>query len=917
MDPRPDYILVFSLSDQYSPVRPYGDKSESKLKQQRADQLQDEYAKLVACLRGCDFDVTGRSGAEGTETVLLFVKASEKRVREEVTRERMSDWLHGVASTRPSPREPKDFTSQPIEEVERLRVVYSILTVCFSPRPSYYDALNSPTALQSPREGGSSSIRSSASTGPTCGLPIASQLPPSPATKAEFPHLLSIFPPHNPIYNALWQKRWMSLPSTSAAAGASLNPLDKLTIPQSELDDLKAHLGEKVALYFAFLSYYFRSLVFPSVVGLLFWALGLPFHPIAGVGFVGYGILFVESWRLKERALAVHWGTYKLERTELQRPGFRGDGKEVDPVTGVTIEAWPFRKTLLRGLASLPAYAAFVAFLGALVSGIYVVETLLGEIYDGPGKRFLTLIPTVLFVTIVPQVTSLWQLTAAKLTSFENHPRHTEHEASLTIKIFALNFVSAYGNLLLTSFVYIPFGAFLIPHILSLLPSRHAAALCSASSAIRAGSFSINPIKLKTQYVAYSLTNQVSGAFLEVGLPYLKARFGPQVAAKLHPHSPEAEKHAAGSDHEDEKQFLERVRKEQMLPAPAIGGEFAEMATQFGYLCLFAVVWPIAPVWSLVNNFVSWLVLLCRCRASAGRPARFFPSKLADCRSLIARSLRSARMRSSSRRRLAAPFPLAFPRLGPGSMCSFVPLDSVFLSSALSRFPRQGFITYLGTLTTSALIYLYQPRLTYPSPTANYLSNLTSSNVTLPANGTVRFFSTRLAAAQSASLPPSSDAPPLLGALPPSPASATSLESIQSLLLTALLVALCSSHAYVVLHSAARWLLERLQWDGSVPHQIVRRGELELKRAWLDAAPGGGDERGMRVGPNEMARCAMGWPQDGQDERERERQEKSAAGREGMQVGETEVEGGGGTRGAFWEREDEGERLVKSVGKTA
>ncbi|GAA5921241.1 hypothetical protein JCM1841_001649 [Sporobolomyces salmonicolor] len=843
MDPRPDYILVFSLSDQYSPVRPYGDKSESKLKQQRADQLQDEYAKLVACLRGCDFDVTGRSGAEGTETVLLFVKASEKRVREEVTRERMSDWLHGVASTRPSPREPKDFTSQPIEEVERLRVVYSILT--------------------SPREGGSSSIRSSASTGPTCGLPIASQLPPSLATKAEFPHLLSIFPPHNPIYNALWQKRWMSLPSTSAAAGASLNPLDKLTIPQSELDDLKAHLGEKVALYFAFLSYYFRSLVFPSVVGLLFWALGLPFHPIAGVGFVGYGILFVESWRLKERALAVHWGTYKLERTELQRPGFRGDGKEVDPVTGVTIEAWPFRKTLLRGLASLPAYAAFVAFLGALVSGIYVVETLLGEIYDGPGKRFLTLIPTVLFVTIVPQVTSLWQLTAAKLTSFENHPRHTEHEASLTIKIFALNFVSAYGNLLLTSFVYIPFGAFLIPHILSLLPSRHAAALCSASSAIRAGSFSINPIKLKTQYVAYSLTNQVSGAFLEVGLPYLKARFGPQVAAKLHPHSPEAEKHAAGSDHEDEKQFLERVRKEQMLPAPAIGGEFAEMATQFGYLCLFAVVWPIAPVWSLVNNFFE---------------------------------IRSDAFKLATQTR--RPIPTRVSSIGPW-------LDVL------------GFITYLGTLTTSALIYLYQPRLTYPSPTANYLSNLTSSNVTLPANGTVRFFSTRLAAAQSASLPPSSDAPPLLGALPPSPASATSLESIQSLLLTALLVALCSSHAYVVLHSAARWLLERLQWDGSVPHQIVRRGELELKRAWLDAAPGGGDERGMRVGPNEMARCAMGWPQDGQDERERERQEKSAAGREGMQVGETEVEGGGGTRGAFWEREDEGERLVKSVGKTA
>jgi hypothetical protein len=28
------------------------------------------------------------------------------------------------------------------------------------------------------------------------------------------------------------------------------------------------------------------------------------------------------------------------------------------------------------------------------------------------------------------------------------------------------------------------------------------------------------------------------------------------------------------------------------------------MVNQLGYICMFAVCWPIAPVWSLVNNFV-------------------------------------------------------------------------------------------------------------------------------------------------------------------------------------------------------------------------------------------------------------------------------------------------------------------------
>jgi len=200
-----------------------------------------------------------------------------------------------------------------------------------------------------------------------------------------------MFPPHNITFNNAWQKRWMNL---STASNNSKNPLELLSIPQNELDDLKAHLGGKTALYFAFLCFYFKALLFPSAVGGIFWILGLSFHPILGVAFTCWSLLMVESWRLRERALSVHWGSYGVHKVEVQRAGFRGNGLEVDPVTGVTQEKWGFRQTLIRSLASLPVYFAFVGILAAIIGTIYMVETVLGEVYNGPGKKvFVSLRP--------------------------------------------------------------------------------------------------------------------------------------------------------------------------------------------------------------------------------------------------------------------------------------------------------------------------------------------------------------------------------------------------------------------------------------------------------------------------------------------------------------------------------------------
>ena len=66
-----------------------------------------------------------------------------------------------------------------------------------------------------------------------------------------------------------------------------------------------------------------------------------------------------------------------------------------------------------------------------------------------------TLLPTVLFVGLVPRVTGIWHDVAIRLTKYENHRQTNRHEKSLTLKLLALNFLTAYGGLLISAYVYV------------------------------------------------------------------------------------------------------------------------------------------------------------------------------------------------------------------------------------------------------------------------------------------------------------------------------------------------------------------------------------------------------------------------------------------------------------------------------
>lgn len=117
----------------------------------------------------------------------------------------------------------------------------------------------------------------------------------------------------------------------------------------------------------------------------------------------------------------------------------------------------------------------------------------------------------------------------------------------------------------------------------------------------------LNPSRLQNQMFAYTVTNQVIDQFFEIGLPYIlrgisSVRNGGKIPTSISgsPHINGGKKKRVVFEDEEksekeEREFLERVRREVALPEYSLFADYSEMVTQFGYVALWSTIWPLAP----------------------------------------------------------------------------------------------------------------------------------------------------------------------------------------------------------------------------------------------------------------------------------------------------------------------------------
>lgn len=157
------------------------------------------------------------------------------------------------------------------------------------------------------------------------------------------------------------------------------------------LDAVRSHFGEHIALYFGFLNFYFQSLSSIAAIGLAFWFAGAPFHPIYSLLLVAWSCVFVELWRMRERKLAVRWGTLGVGQVDDRRKSFKPVSVRRDPVTGEDDEVFEWWRRELRIVTSVPVMLFFAAVLGATMTTMFATEVFVTKLYVSPS--FLALLP--------------------------------------------------------------------------------------------------------------------------------------------------------------------------------------------------------------------------------------------------------------------------------------------------------------------------------------------------------------------------------------------------------------------------------------------------------------------------------------------------------------------------------------------
>ena len=344
------------------------------------------------------------------------------------------------------------------------------------------------------------------------------------------------------------------------------------------IDRLRDYFGEKVGMYFAWVSHYTTMLMVAAVAGLATWvdvfledtpnaALVLFFAIFMSV----WSAVFVESWKRRQVTLAMKWGMTNFEESEQERPSFLTHKRTVVNISPVTSMAVPvFPDSVRRKLVAISATLISIAIIAvaAIVSGIFILKT---KLVENPwvvsGLDLGSIVPSVLNSLQIQVTNFLYQKLALWLNDFENHRTDTEYEDYLIAKTFAFQFINSYASL-----IYI---AFFKDNI-----SDDPAAQCVDRDCMR---------ELSVQLGTILLMRLVVDNFVEIGVPFILGSL--KRCKKGHVNSPR----------------LTAAEQFELAEYDVLTGTFedySELVIQFGYATMFAAAFPLAPVVALVANWI-------------------------------------------------------------------------------------------------------------------------------------------------------------------------------------------------------------------------------------------------------------------------------------------------------------------------
>ncbi|EGZ14384.1 hypothetical protein PHYSODRAFT_332774 [Phytophthora sojae] len=400
------------------------------------------------------------------------------------------------------------------------------------------------------------------------------------------------------------------------------------------LEEIYAYFGPRIAMYFAWLAFYTRMLVLPSVYGVVVHVLGLlnlaPSYTVHCV-LVAIGTsLIADMWRRRQREVEFAWGYDGVlssvhATTRLQ---FRGEWMQ-DPVTGARCFDFPHHKRLLRQLLAVPLLVSMCCLVGGYVIGLHVLSERLRASYSESCRRawareeqvttsagywayvadkwvpsddmmvcgLVSHGPSVMNAVIIYVMDNLYQLLARKLTEFENYRTLDEHEAHLVAKRMPFHLVNSNASLWFLAFYVrrldrVRERLWILLVATQLIDNFKEVGLPLAVSV--GGQVLTAENKRRRRQSLESLQSED----IEGSLRPRRKNSMPQLRAKQERERVDVAKAAT-------EQRLARVlmQKRQATYRDTFA-DYKELMVQFGYVTLYSPVFPLAAAFAWLNNAI-------------------------------------------------------------------------------------------------------------------------------------------------------------------------------------------------------------------------------------------------------------------------------------------------------------------------
>ncbi|KAI9375553.1 calcium-activated chloride channel-domain-containing protein [Aspergillus egyptiacus] len=504
----------------------------------------DEFEALLQDLHEAHLETQVRHGHGAS--LLVFIRVPCMHLGKLVHESRIKDWLYGIIHELPVGDSETIVDAE--TQAEALRSVYHAVT--------WKKALGG--AHITPRHG-------------------------------KWTNVASAFPLHDQGANTELLRKWSR----------------KILLTAEDLDAFRALFGEKVAFYFAFTQSYSSFLVFPAAWGMFCWYNFGSYSIIFAIGNCLWAMVFIEYWKIRETDLSLRWQVKGVGALKVNRTQYVWEKQVQDKITGEVVHYFSPYRQLLRQLLLVPFASVASLALGGLIVITFALEVFISEVYTGSLKGYLEFLPTILFSLSLPSISNVLAGIATRLTEYENYRTQDQYDLAQTAKQFVMHFITAFLPTMLTAFVYVPFGAKIVPYL--------SVAYWQGRSAAMMPEVHVDPGRLQQEVIYLSLTGQALNFGEEVIFPYVKRvvmekwrDYQSKRAAVEHRRIDSRGVEQVLVDDPDEGAFLTRVRNEAEAEEYNVHEDTLEMCEQFGYLVLFGASWPLVALGFLVNN---WLEL--------------------------------------------------------------------------------------------------------------------------------------------------------------------------------------------------------------------------------------------------------------------------------------------------------------------